>query len=262
MFFEGVIDDRGNAVWAGVRSLPEANMGLVVKVDEEEARAQFTTFRSESTRLGLSLGAFAIIVGTILGFRFTRPIKELARVADRIREGTLSARAVETGEDEVGVLSRTFNDLAEEMEEQVTLLREFRRYFEVSRDMLCIAGPDGFFKRVNPAFTHILGWSEEELLKNSFLSFVHPDDLKKTQEEIDRLAMGLPTIYFRNRYRVPMGTYKYISWTAHPDEETGLIYATARDITDLKESRDRMEDEIAALKERLAEAKAKLDEVS
>jgi PAS domain S-box-containing protein len=253
---EGVTDAQGKAVWAAFRGLPEEGLRLVVKVDQEEGRAPLMDFRERSIRLTLTLGAFAALVGAILGIRFSRPIKELASVADRIKEGTLSARADETGEDEVGFLSRTFNDMADELEEQVTLLREFKNYFEFSRDMLCIAGPDAFFKRVNPAFEKTLGWTTEDLMSQSFLSFVHPEDLEKTEDEITRLAHGMPTISFQNRYRTASGTYKHLEWTAHPDEESGLIYAIARDVTEQQEVRKRVAEELRTLRHRVKEAEA------
>jgi PAS domain S-box-containing protein len=253
-------DNRGVPVWAAVRKLPVAEVGLVVKVDADEGRAPLTEFRQRSIRLGLSLGAFAILLGFILGFRFSKPILDLAGVADRIREGALSARAEEEGEDEVALLARTFNEMAEEMEERLTLLREFQRYFDLSRDMLCIAAPDGYFKRVNPAFEKTLGWTEEELLSRSFLAFVHPDDLKKTEQEIERLARGLPTIYFENRYAVRSGEYRHLMWTAHPDQDTGLIYAIARDVTELDKAREAAAAEIGSLRRRLEAAEARASE--
>ena len=137
--WEGITDDWGEPVWAAVRYLPEAGWGLVVKVDAEEGRASLMAFRNQALRLTLSLGAFAILLGTILGFRFSRPIQDLAVAAHRFRVGEFSVRAPVVGEDEVSVLARTFNQMADEMEEKVTLLREFQRYFDVSRDMLCIA---------------------------------------------------------------------------------------------------------------------------
>ena len=251
VYWQGVTDARGVAVWVALRKNSKSELALVVKVDEAEARAPLTQFRHESIRLGLSLGAFAILFASVLGFRFARPITELAGVADRIREGSLSARAEEEGEDEVALLARTFNDMAEEMEEQVTLLREFQRYFDLSLDMLCIASPDGFFKRVNPAFERTLGWTTEELLAQSFLAFVHPDDLKKTENEIARLARGLPTISFENRYQVKGGGYRHLIWTAYPDEHSSLIYAIARDVTEEERAREMADREIRSLQQRV-----------
>lgn len=258
--FTDLVDDRGKTVWAAITTMPLADLGLVVKVDQDEARAVLTEDRLRNTDLGLSIGAFAIIFGTILGFRFSKPIKDLAGVADRIREGTLSARADDSGEDEVALLARTFNGMADEMEQQVSLLREFQRYFDLSLDMLCIASPDGFFKRVNPAFEKTLGWSTEELLSKSFLEFVHPEDQEKTEAEISRLAQGLPTISFENRYGVHGGGYRHLMWTAHPDKDTGLIYAIARDVTALTESRNRTAEQIRSLRHQLEEARAAKDE--
>ena len=62
------------------------------------------------------------------------------------------------------------------------------RFFELSPDLLCIAGFDGFFKRVNQAWGDILGFSPDELQDRPFLDFVHPDDRVRTVAEANRLA--------------------------------------------------------------------------
>ena len=254
---DNLIDANGNEVWAATRFLPDVDWGLVVKIDAEEGRAPAIEYRGKLTEVVISLAAFAILFGTFMGLRFAKPIHELSRAADRIRGGDLSARAPENSQDEVGLLARNFNQMAEELEGQVTLLREFQNYFDYSLDMLCIAGYDGFFKRVNPAFTRILGWDTEDLLNRKFLDFVHPEDLKKTEQEIGNLAMGLPTISFENRYMCQDGSEKILAWTAHPEPEAGLIYAIARDVTERRAERNRAADRIEYLKDRLEKAETK-----
>jgi PAS domain S-box-containing protein len=256
--WESITDDWGEPVWAAVRFLPEADWGLVVKIDAKEGEASLVTFRERAIRLTLSLGAFAILIGAILGFRFARPIHDLAEAVNRVGEGEYSVRVPVVGEDEVSLLARTFNQMADELEERVTLLREFQRYFDVSLDMLCIAGPDGYFKRVNPAFRRTLGWNTRQLLAAPFVDFVHPDDVKKTETEIGRLAQGLPTISFENRYKTPQGGYRRLMWTAHPDAATGLIYAIARDITEQKRAWQHAEVEMETLRHRLKQAQEEL----
>lgn len=227
-YTKGVVDYRGEPVWAAVRLRPELDLGLVVKFDEAEVLAPLVEFRERLVRVGFSLSALAILAGVLLGLHFTRPIHDLAAVANRIRSGELGARADAEREDELGILADAFNAMSDELQSRMTLLQEFKRFFDQSRDMLCIAGTDGYFKRVNPAFERTLGWSESDLLGQPFLHFVHPDDVDKTLAETERLSRGIPTISFENRYRLPDGGYARLHWTCHPEPETGHLYAAAR----------------------------------
>jgi PAS domain S-box-containing protein len=105
------------------------------------------------------------------------------------------------------------------------------RFFNLSLDLLCVADAGGYFKRVNPAFTRVLGWSEQELLARPFLDFVHPDDHAATLGEVDRqVKAGQPVLHFENRYRHKDGSWRTLSWRSTP--QGGLMYATARDVTE------------------------------
>ncbi len=107
-------------------------------------------------------------------------------------------------------------------------------FFARSPDLLCSAGFDGYFKRLNPAWTAVLGWALDELTASPFLSFVHPDDRQATQAEVDALVNGADTILFENRYRHRDGSYRWLQWNAWPAGQA-LIHAAARDVTRLKQ---------------------------
>jgi PAS domain S-box-containing protein len=113
--------------------------------------------------------------------------------------------------------------------------READRLFQMGLDPICIATLDGYFKRVNPAFEELLGYPEETLLSRPFLDFIHPDDRESTHNEIGKLSEGAKTLKFENRYRRVDGSYLWFQWNAIPFLEEGLIYAIARDVSDLKE---------------------------
>ncbi|HSM09722.1 MAG TPA: PAS domain S-box protein [Gemmatimonadota bacterium] len=223
-----LIDYRGQAVWAAFRRIDEARLGLLVKFDESEERADVIEFRDRIIGVGFSLAAFAILAGVAMAFAFAKPINELAAVARRIHDGDLAARADADREDELGLLAETFNAMSEKLERRLTELEEFKTFFDESRDMQCVAGTDGYFKRVNPAFERNLGWSENELLGRPFVDFVHPDDVQATIRETEEVSTGRPTISFSNRYLCKDGSYRRLRWTAHPDPATGNIYASAR----------------------------------
>jgi PAS domain S-box-containing protein len=107
----------------------------------------------------------------------------------------------------------------------------YERFFNLSVDLLLVAGYDGFFKHVNPAWTQTFGFTEAEFMARPFLDFVHPDDRPATVAEVENLATGAKTVNFRNRYGCRDGTYRWVAWTAIPAVSVGLIYAMGRDIT-------------------------------
>jgi PAS domain S-box-containing protein len=92
--------------------------------------------------------------------------------------------------------------------------RELEGIFNLSLDLLCIAGKDGYFKRVNPAFERTLGYSSEELLAKPILDFVHPDDRGDTQEAHDGLVRGDEITQFENRYIRSDGAERWLQWSA------------------------------------------------
>ena len=108
------------------------------------------------------------------------------------------------------------------------------RFFELSLDLMVIANGEGHFVRINPAFETTLGYSREDLTARPFMDFIHPDDLKPTQEAYAVQATGSEVVGFENRYRCKDGSYRWLLWSATAIKD-GLIYATARDVTERKQ---------------------------
>ena len=106
------------------------------------------------------------------------------------------------------------------------------RFFNLSADLNCIGGADGFFKQVNAAFETVLGWSRSELLAQPFLGFIHPGDREAAREALASLRNGHPALQFQTRFRCRDGSFRWLSWSAPaPEPGSGLFYASARDIT-------------------------------
>lgn len=110
--------------------------------------------------------------------------------------------------------------------------QELEGIFNLSLDLLCISGVDGYFKRVNPAFERTLGYPIETLTSRPLVEFVHEDDRDSTCEAIALLAGGAEVAEFENRYIRADGTERWLQWSARPVPREGLIYAAARDVTE------------------------------
>jgi PAS domain S-box-containing protein len=119
--------------------------------------------------------------------------------------------------------------------------REAERTFDQSLDMLCVAGLDGYYRRVNPAFERTLGYSRDELLSRPLFEFIYPDDVERSRTALDALGRGEEVVHFENRIWHRDGALSWIEWNVRPAPEEGLVYAAARDVTDRRSAEDALQ---------------------
>jgi PAS domain S-box-containing protein len=134
---------------------------------------------------------------------------------------------------------------------------ELDRFFTLSLDLLCVAGFDGYFKRVNPAWQKVLGWTVEELLARPYVELIHPDDREATLDAAKKLTEGHDIVYFENRYFHKDGTVRWLLWASTPFPDQQVVYGAARDITERKAADATMAELVKALeaaKQRAEEA--------
>ena len=110
----------------------------------------------------------------------------------------------------------------------------FDNFFNISDDFICIAGFDGYFKKINPAVSKLLGFSEEELYARPIISFVYEPDRKITMETREQVYNNKPLLNFENRYLTKSGEIVWLSWTSMPLDSEKLVYAIAKNITHKK----------------------------
>jgi PAS domain S-box-containing protein len=115
---------------------------------------------------------------------------------------------------------------------------DYRRFFELSLEILATAGFDGYLNVVNPAFEALLGHSAEELTGRPYVDFVHPDDVAATLVEAAKLATGIDTIAFENRYRCKDGSYRWIRWSVKVDSVAETLFYAGLDVTERLAQRD------------------------
>lgn len=153
---------------------------------------------------------------------------------EQLRElnGTLEARVSHALAERAAALSR----------EQI----ERDRLWEASPDLIVAIDFAGVFRRVNPAWTTLLGYAPEELVDHHVNEFVLPDDHEVTVGAYKLSADGgQPRI--QNRFRHKNGSIRWISWTAAPADN--MTYATGRDVTFERERQAELETTQEALRQ-------------
>ena len=115
---------------------------------------------------------------------------------------------------------------------------ELAQIFDFTPDMICVAGFDGFIKRMNPAGLEILGYSLDEMCSKPITSFMHQEDRLITKKKQKELYKGRKVESFENRYLTKTGQIVWLSWTATSAPEYGIVYAAAKNITEEKNLRE------------------------
>lgn len=108
---------------------------------------------------------------------------------------------------------------------------KFEHFFELSPDLLCIAGFDGYFRRINPAVSKLLGFTSEELLSKPISDFVYADDKMITKASREVVLNNAPLMNFENRYVKKDGEIVWLSWTSIPAPYDQVVYGIAKDVT-------------------------------
>lgn len=124
---------------------------------------------------------------------------------------------------------------------------QYKKFFEMSSEMLVIAGTDGYIKLTSGAFTKILGYSPEEISATRFLTFIHPDDHLTAEMALEKLGLGVAVSSFQLRLKSKSGIVKHFIWSVTPDKKTGDLFAAGYDITEIKEA-----EQVRALAEKLS----------
>lgn len=120
------------------------------------------------------------------------------------------------------------------------LEHELSLVFNTVPDLLTVAGLDGYLKKINPAFSATLGYTEEELLQRPFTDFVHPDDRSLVIQDLRDLQGIDKRFNYELRGITRAGKVVWLAWSATSFFEEGLIFGAGKDITRQKELQEQL----------------------
>ena len=164
--------------------------------------------------------------------------KGSVEVTMRRGDGTVFPAQIDCARTKVGAGETAIHIILTDISERKRAEDALDRFFEQSMNLHLIAQLDGVIRRVNRGWDIALGYDENELVGKNFLDLVHPDDKALTVAEMAKLAHGITTFHFENRYRHKNGEFRLLAWSATIDAGNQLVYAVANDITERKQAED------------------------
>ena len=117
---------------------------------------------------------------------------------------------------------------------------EIFQYFEMTPDLVCIAGKDGYFRNVNKSVIQTLGYTTEELMAQPIASFIHPDDKELTARRRKELLEGKTLVNFDNRYLTKDGQCVWLHWSSIYLPEREVVFAIAKNINERKVAEEQL----------------------
>ncbi|MGV8877753.1 MAG: PAS domain S-box protein [Sphingobacteriaceae bacterium] len=116
------------------------------------------------------------------------------------------------------------------------LEKELHQIFSLAPDIICVIGLDSYFKKVNPAMSTLLGYTEMELLAQPIDAFLHPDEVLSNNQRMEKFTAGEKNLFFEVRFLTKANETIWLSWAVHLNAGEGLLFSVAKDITGKKQA--------------------------
>jgi PAS domain S-box-containing protein len=160
---------------------------LYIRQDLAGLKARFFPYAGFVTGCLMVTFLAALLLSSVLGRIFLRPILELAATTRHISEQRdYRTRAKSYYNDEVGQLINSFNEMLTEVEKKEIALgdreRRFRILTENASDFIIITDSEGNITYGSPSLTRMFGNNKEAYLGHSLFNFIHSSDVWRCRQ--------------------------------------------------------------------------------
>ena len=141
-----------------------------------------------------------------------------------------SSRAIKDINGKIEYYEGTIEDITKQKETEQALIRsevKYRSIFQSGSSGIVITNSQNYFVEVNPRFCEILGYTQEELLKLTFLDLTYPEDIGKSKDIMMKLHSGEEKrVNIEKRYNRKDGSIIWgaISVGIMKDKDSDAIY--------------------------------------
>ena len=215
---KGYTDELGREVLGSYMPIKELGWGVLIQRPLADIDAEVGQLRTTIMLVTIASVLLAMLAGWLMSRQIAKPIGQLARASERVAQGDLSTSVDVKSSNEIGVLAHSFNQMivslrksrddlqqwGEELEKKVkerttdleTEITE-RKQIQMVFETLSRSSPagiyivrDGKFEYVNPRFTNMLGYSQDELIGTDPLRYVYQEDRDEVRTNAIRMLKG------------------------------------------------------------------------
>nr|WP_315154549.1 PAS domain S-box protein [uncultured Flavobacterium sp.] len=126
------------------------------------------------------------------------------------------------------------------LQKKIDSIGNFEFFTRETSDFICVSDLNSNLKEFNHVFINKLGYSKRELLLNSYLTYIHPEDVTKTEFSVQELLSGKKSIIFENRIVTKNGGLITVQWTSIINPSKNLVYSIGRDITEIRKVQEQL----------------------
>lgn len=194
VFLDDIVDYRDVPVIAATRFVQPLGVGIVIKMDREEAFSGLAKLQKAIIGVCVLVVLFAVIVANMMARSITRPIYRLNRAISELSAGHFDSRVIAEAPGEVGALVDSFNNMVKQLGEashQVQISeQQFRGAFDYTATGMALMTTDWQWIRVNPAIGEILGYQPDKLVEIPWAELPIVEDRDNDEKLIQRLLKG------------------------------------------------------------------------
>ena len=130
----------------------------------------------------------ALVLSIITTQAYTKPIRDIAKAANRIREGDFKTRLYIKRRDELGVLAESLNEMARELEDYFLSLKEeqegLKTILSSMVEALVVLNKDGEIVTVNQNFVDIMNESPDDIIGKRYWEYIRESDFAELIEHV------------------------------------------------------------------------------
>ncbi len=248
--FTDATDYTGHGVIAVTRYIEGTDWGLIVQRRHSDAYAPIISMRRTLLLLSGLFAVGVVLAALYIAGTITRPITRLTEVAGRISAGALNERAEVSSVDEVGLLAQAFNQMTEDLIEDIHERRQaeekFRALLKSAPDAIVIIDHSGQITLANLQAEQLFGYESGELIGKPVETLL-PERYRVGHESVRQRYFSRPLFRPMGEDLELYGLHKdgaeiSIEISLAPIETgEGLLVASAiRDITERKQAEARL----------------------